>query len=292
MHVVYYTSGIPGIGRIARGIAIRNALVRRGLTWDFTILSGTQLASVADDFEIAHVEIPLEDENDLSEANWPYSVLYKTLTQLEPDTLLVDRMWYTLYHFIDRLPCKKIFFSIQVHDLFFTIHLPESELAFNSAQYDRVMAIEPFASCVPMQQINPVIIRNREEIYDRDTARDRLGLISDKRACLVVLNYKQGYFERLKHKYAYLDGEYEMVYSTNLKGGGIFPIVDYYNAVDLVICAAGYTQFWEVIYFEKEAILEKYPLHFSSMQRRIEECSDHQFEINGADQLVQIMLDL
>ena len=155
-----------------------------------------------------------------------------------------------------------------------------------------MLAIEPFESCVEIQPVNPVILRNRDEIYDRKTAANKLGLSLDKRVCLVALNYKEGYFERLTKKYSYLDGEYEMFYTTNLKGGGIFPIVDYFNAFDLVVCAAGYTQFWEVIYFEKEGIFETYPLNFTSMKRRVEECSDYRFEENGADQIADIMLTL
>ena len=292
VNVVYYTSGIPGTGRIVQGISIYNALIRRGLNWAFTIVSSTRLAGIADVFGIPHIEIPLENENDLSPENWPRSALYGTLTRLKPDILVVDRMWFSLYHFLDELPCKKIFFSIQVRDAFYRIELRSGPLDFNGNQYDRVLAIEPFKSRVEMQQINPVILRNRDEIYDRETAADKLGLAMDKPVCLVALNYKEGYFEKLAKKYSYLDDEYEMFYTTNLKGGGVFPILDYFNAIDLVVSAAGYTQFWEVLYFEKEGIFETYPLNFTNMKWRVEECSDFRFEENGADQIVGIMIDL
>ncbi len=83
-----------------------------------------------------------------------------------------------------------------------------------------------------------------------------------------------------------------MIHTTNIKGGGIFPIVDYFNAIDLIIGAAGYTQFWEVVYFDKEAILETFPLRFSSMKWRLKECSNYSFKENGSDQLVDIMLNI
>ena len=166
-------------------------------------------------------------------------------------------------------------------------------LSFRNEHYDRVLAIEPFESSLAMEQINPIIIRNRDEIYSRESALEKLGLSGDKRVCLIALNFKDGYFERLKDKYSYLEGEgYDVIYTTNLRGSGIFPIVDYYNAIDLIICAAGYNQFWEVIYFNKEAVFENVPLRYSSTERRINECQEYYFDENGADQLVDIMTNL
>jgi hypothetical protein len=293
LRIVYYTSGFPGIGRIVRGIAIRNGLLRRGTHCDYTILSSNPLAKIADTFDIPHIEIPLEDESVFTRENYPDSLLYRTLSTINPSILIVDRVWFPLYHFIDDLRCKKIFLTLQVSDNFFKVSLNNELLSFRNEQYDQVLAIEPFESSVEMDQINPIIIRNRDEIYCRESALEKLGLSGDKKVCLIALNYKEGYFERLKDKYSYLKGEgHELIYTTNLRGGGIFPIVDYYNAIDLIICAAGYNQFWEVIYFNKEAVFENVPLKFSSTERRIKECQECYFDENGADQLVDIMMNL
>ncbi len=292
MKIVYYTSGTPGTGRIVQGISIHNALSRRGLRCDFVIVSGNPLASLADSFSIAHIEIPLEEEDAFTRHNYSESILYKTLAGLNPDLLIVDRVWFTLYHFIHDMPCKKIFLSIQVRDDFFELELPEETLYFNNAQYDRVLAIEPFKSSVDMDLINPILIRNRNEIYSRDTALEKLGLDGSRPVGLVALNFKEGYFEHLRNKYSYLEYEYNVVYTTNLKGGGIFPIVDYYNAIDFIVCAAGYTQFWEVIYFRKEAVFETFPMRFTDMEWRVRECLEYSFNENGADQLAEIIANL
>jgi hypothetical protein len=293
LKIVYYTSGNPGTGRIVQGISIYNSFVRKNINTDFIIISSNPLAGIADKFGIKHIEIPLETEDKLSAQNYENSVLYRTLTEIDPDVLLVDRMWYTLYNFIDKLKCRKIFFSIQVHDNFYTIRLKDRTISFKNEQYDRVLAIEPFKSSVPMENINPVIIRNRDEIMSSEKSSEELGLDSSKQVCFVMLNYKEGYFEKLKNKYSYLESaDYEMIYTTNLKGGGIFPIVDYFNAADLIIGAAGYTTFWECVYFNKKAILETFPLHFSSMKRRMKECIDYKFNINGADQFTEIIINL
>ncbi|MBN2159956.1 MAG: hypothetical protein JW807_11220 [Spirochaetes bacterium] len=93
-------------------------------------------------------------------------------------------------------------------------------------------------------------------------------------------------------KYAHLEKEgYNMVYTTNYQGG-IFPVVDYFNAFDLLICAAGYNQFWESKYFGKKAIFETIKGNFSSQEKRIKMGRRFKFDINGADQLVDIILGL
>jgi hypothetical protein len=293
MKIAYYTSGVPGSGRIVQGISLCNALKRAGITNTFVIISSSKYAHIADIFGIPHVEIPRESKEELSPGEHEHSVLYNTLLEYAPNVLIVDRMWFTLYHFIEKLPCKKIFFSIQVDDRFFSMYLPDGLLNFDPKQYDRIIAIEPFDSTISFEQVNPLIIRNRDEILPRSRALEGLGVDGSKKVCVVALNYKKGYFEKLVKKYSYLaDAGYDMVYTTNLKGGGIFPIVDYFNAVDLVVCAAGYTQFWETVYFEKDAVFEFLPLHFSDMKRRFIECSEFTFKENGADQMVKIITSL
>ncbi len=198
MKIVYYTSGIRGTGRIVQGISIYNALKRRGVKCNYIIISSTPLARIADTFAIPHIEIPLEDEKVLSKDNYSSSILYKTLTDLCPNILIVDRMWFTLYHFIQELRCKKIFFSIQVNDHFYKIELANEIMSFKNHQYDRVLAIEPFKCSIEMDYINPIIIRNRNEIFDKETALEKLGFDGLKKVCLIALNYKDGYFEHLK----------------------------------------------------------------------------------------------
>lgn len=86
------------------------------------------------------------------------------------------------------------------------------------------------------------------------------------------------------------------LFSDNMKklnySGCIFPVVDYFNAVDLLICGGGYNAFWEAKYFEKEAIIVPTHAKFEDPQVRISRGQDFAFEENGADQLVDLMLSL
>ncbi len=78
----------------------------------------------------------------------------------------------------------------------------------------------------------------------------------------------------------------------DLNDGGLFLAVDYFNAFDLVICGAGYNAFWEAVYFKKEAIFVPAPRRFEDQKKRVHECQEHYFDTNGADQLVDIVLNL
>ncbi len=143
-----------------------------------------------------------------------------------------------------------------------------------------------------MEQINPVVIRNRNEILSKKDALAKLGIKKRGKICLFAFNGRPGEFERIKKDYSYLeDVGYQMVYSTNFKGG-LFPVVDYFNGFDLIICGAGYNAFWEVMYFRKEAIFVPVWRRFESQRQRIQECGDYFFEENGSDQLVDIMMNL
>jgi hypothetical protein len=293
MRVVFYTSGTTGSGRLVRGISIGNAIQRKNLDWQYVIINFSPFAHLADIFGLKHIEIPPEDEQQLSLDNYTNSHLYKTLISLNPEVLIIDLLWFPLYHFIRDLNCKKIFICHYVVDSFFSVPLKEKTLYFRPEDFDRMLAIEPFRNRLPFFEINPIIICNRGEILSRKSALDALGLLDNgRKKCLVAFNARPGDFENQKNKYSYLESDgYDMVYSTNYKGG-IFPAVDYFNAFDLIVCGAGYNQFWEVKYFDKKTILETIQGNFSSQEKRIKMGRNFYFDENGADQLVDIIQKL
>lgn len=292
MKVLYYTSGVTGSGRVVRGISIGNALRRKGIKADFTILSSPLFAHLADAFNITHYDIPVESEEKLTGSTYMHSELYQVINSLKPDVLIVDLLWFPLYHFIHDLPCKKIFLCRQVDDRFFNISMPDKIISFRLEDYDYVLAIEPFTCMIPLKEINPIILRNRNEILSRKTAFHTLGIDDGNKKCLVAYSGPSDNFKKIKKKYSYMENEgYEMVYTANYKNN-IFPVVDYFNAFDLIICGAGYNAFWEVIFFKKKAIIVPELKSFEDQKRRISECQDYRFDMNGADQLVDVMLKL
>jgi hypothetical protein len=179
-----------------------------------------------------------------------------------------------------------------VDDRFFTIPLSKGPISFRSVDYNEVIATEPFTGMISLRRINPLVMRNRDEILSREEARKRLDIHGSNKVCLFSFNGEPGEFDRIKKQYSYLeDVGYTMVYSTN-KDGGLFPAVDYFNAFNLIICGAGYNSFWEVMYFRKEVIFVPVRRRFENQRQRLNECGDYFFEENGADQLVDILMEL
>ena len=289
MKVVYYTSGTTGSGRIVRGISIGNSFRRKATKVDFSIVSSSSFAYLADVFNIPHYEIPAETEDKLGKDSYANSELFRTLLRLKPDVLLIDLLWFPVYHFLDNLPCRSVFLWERLDERFFTIPLPGGAISYRPEKFDLVLAIEPFKGEGPEKQVNPLIIRNRDEIFSRDQAVQKLRLNPSKKSCLISIGGQPGDFERVMKEYCYLeDAGYQLVPTTY--GKGLFPVVDYFNAFDLVICGAGYNSFWEAIFFEKEAIFIPTKASFVSGERLIEEYQDYTFSENGADQLVDIVL--
>jgi hypothetical protein len=194
-----------------------------------------------------------------------------------------------LHSFIRELACKTVFLGWQMSDAFYTVPWQKNPLTFDPSQYDITCKIEPYETNKFDVEINPIVIRNRDEILTRNEALARLDLLPDKPVCFLGTNGMKGEFEKMKKTYSYLEDEgYHMVYSTNYQGG-LFPVVDYFNAFDLLICSAGYNAFWEARYFDKEAIFIPAPRRFEDQRKRVEECQDYTFEENGADQLVDMI---
>ncbi len=223
MKIVYYTSGVTGSGRLIKGLSIGAAFKRKGIKADYIIVSSCPFGPLAEFFKIPHIEIPPEKMSNLSKERYHESIIYKTLTSLKPDILLTDLLWFPIYNFINEMQCKKIFLYRQVADRFFSIPGPEGPgteggFEFRSEDYDLILLTEPFKAKYPAKQINPIIIRNRDEILSRQDALNKLGLSENDNNCLFAFNGHPGEFEEIKKSYSYLENEgHKMIFSTNYK---------------------------------------------------------------------------
>ena len=278
------------MGRIVIGAAIEQAFKRKKQSYSFTIVNSSRHTHLLSG--IKHIEIPVENELQLSQSNYQKSIVFATLTGLKPDILLVDHMWFTLFNFITDLPCMKIYLATNTLGSFFEIQLKEETMRFNSSHYDRIIAIEPYPCPITNDHIEPIIIRNHNEILSREEACRRLMLDPGKKHCLFSLNLEENKSRELRTTYSYLEEEGYSFFHTSLFSGGIFPIADYFNAFDLVICGGGYNAFWEAVYFKKEAVFIPVPTRFDYQQWRIDNCQEYKFKRNGADELVEMILNL
>lgn len=291
MKVVYYTSGLSGAGRVVRGIAIGNAFRRKNIECEYVIMSSSPFGRLAGDAGFVHQTLPPEQENILDDQNYLGSNIYAALKQTAPYALLVDLLWFPLHPFIQELPCKKIFLCRQVDYRYFSFNHGNRQISFDPDSYDLRFAIEPHVD-VPfkLEEIEPIVIRNRDEILPREEALAKLGLKGDQKTFLLAHYGNPGEFDQFKKKYQKLEKKgWRGVYSTDGEGG-LFPTVDYFNVFDLVICGAGYNSFWEVRYFNKESIIIPTNRAYENVKIRMHDCKKHEFTENGADQLVDIIM--
>lgn len=293
MRLVYFTSGLTGVGRIIIGIAVGNAFRRAGIPVELNIINSSPFAHLINHFGYRHTEIRPDPIDRVIGERYASSVTFRTMTQLNPDVLIVD-LWHPLVRFIHTMRAKKIFITRQVDDRYFTMDAPGGALRFDPSSYDRLFAIEPFRSCIDLQPLSPFIIRNRDEIMSRDEACTRLGIDPGGRNCLLALSGDPVEIDRVMQSCAHLEAEGWFMVNSNAFGGrGIFPTVDYFNAFDRLVCGAGYNAYWEARFFDKKAdFIPTARTIFESCSRRIAECADYRFERNGADELVGIIMDL
>jgi hypothetical protein len=293
LNILYLTSGLTGIGRLIRGMAIGNAFNRKKIKVEYKILSCCRFGHLVRDFE--HISYTAEDIEKYSSEQYQSSELYQILSGLEFDVLIMDLIWLALYHFLKGLKCKKVFISRQVNDAFFNLRTGEGIIPFNKNDYDLVVAIEPFKSAIQMKKVNPIIIKNRDEILTREQALKALNLDGSQKNCVYAFNGEPDEYEKYIKMYSYLeDVGYRMTCTTNYQHGlsGLFPLALYMNAFDLIICGGGYNAFWEAVYFQKEAVFIPQTRIFESQKWRIDNCQDYLFEENGADQLVEMIMTL
>ena len=290
MKIVYYTSGVTGSGRLVLGLSIKNALLRRGMDTGFVIVHSAPDTRILG--QTPNFKLPMESAAQTDAGHFENSAVFKLLSSLSPDVLIVDLLWIPVHHLLPTLACKKIFLTRQVADSFFSYSFQGVSLAFDPNRYDKVLAIEPYSCPVTRNYIEPLVIRDKAEILTRNQALERLGLDPKQKHCLYSLNVKQDQASEIENNYSCLKDEGYRFYYSSLFSGGSFPIVDCFNAFDFIVCGAGYNAFWETIYFGKKAEYKAMPKRFENQQWRVENCLTYRFNKNGADELVEIIMKL
>ncbi len=293
MRVLYYTAGVTGSGHVVRGISTGFGLRRLDPSIEFSVLNQAPLfGALCGRVGVDCVELPGETEAELGPGAARDSRLFEAIVGLKPDVLVVDMYWFNLDAFLDDLPCKKLFLTRQVQPRFFEIPLPDRTLRFDPGRWDACVACEPWQAPFPVTAIDPIVMRERDEILPRAEALRRLGLSGGKKVFMLTLNGLPGLFEKAQERYSYLSDEgWDTVYTSNFHGG-IFPAVDCFNAVDLLACGAGYNSLWEAVYFGKETVYLPRTARFEDAWERMDRAQGYTFRENGANTLARLIVDL
>jgi len=292
MRVLFCSNGIAGSGHIALGLSVANALRRSGLEHEFRLLSvETPFAELARRQGVDVRTIPAEDEDTLGPGRWRESQLYRAIVEYNPDMLVVDLFWFALDSFVRELPCRKAILIRQVDPRFFRFRVKSRELVFRPDDYDLVATVEPgFDLPFHSERLEPLIMRNHDEIKDATEARAELGIGAGEHACFFGFNGNAWEGAEVWKSFDYLEAEGWKVIRSDNRSGGLFPAIDWYNAFDMVVCGAGYNAFWEARYFGKEAFFAPFPRNFEDQYHRVRVNSDYVPKENGADQLVRRLL--
>lgn len=294
MRVLFYSGGTRGSGHVVLGLSIAAALKRAALPCEFLVLCPAgPFLSLAARMGVEAKALPEEGADALSPARCRDSALYAAIASFDPDILLVDMSWFALDGFAGDLGCRRVFLSRQVDPRFFRFDLPDRRLAFRPADYDLVVRTEPgFGLPFESRSVEPIVIRNLDEIKDAAAARAELGLAEGEKACLFAFNGNSWEGEEAWKSFSYLAEEGWRVIRSGNREGGLFPAADWFNAFDLLVCGAGYSAFWEARAFGKEAFFVPFPRRFEDQERRIALCSDYRPTENGADGLARLMGNL
>lgn len=291
MRILWISTLSTGSGHIMLAGTLQSALRRAGESHHLKVLHGTQFQHLGTLLDLHIEELAPEAEDVLLGRGRRESHLYREIDDFAPEVLIIEGAWFAVHDLIHDFDMPKIGLFLGMLPQFFSMELPDRVIHLDSAAYDRVFAIEPFDAPFPAERLDPMLLRNPDEILARDEAAARLDIEPDRPTAYIALNGRPGEFDMLRKTYSYLEDQYQVVYSSNYEGG-IFPALDYYNAFDLIVCGAGYSQFWEAMRFEKEAVFVPQLRRFESQAWRVEHCQDYPVWGNGAEQLAGVISEL
>ncbi len=290
MKVAYVCFG-RGSGGLVRGVSLFFALQRASIDCDFTALSDCEFYHIVKPF-FRHISIVPQPDHLFSRDR--QTELYRALEDLVPDVVIVDGIWVPIYPISRDFTWKKVLLIRHIPAKWFTLPLPDgSEIHINPQDYDLALNIEPNFSVTGFLNVNPVVIRNPDELLPRSRARDKLGVPVGMKLCVVAHNGYEEEIDRLIDESGRVPSDFYTVVTTNREKKGLFPLADYSRGIDLLISGAGYNTFYESQFLDIQ-------VHFTVFEResgesqawRVKTNGGYRFTENGADQIVQMIKSL
>jgi hypothetical protein len=289
MNVVFFTLGSRGSGSIVICLSLLNGLRRAGLDANFTIVSDNQYHHITEGFcDHIHIHYP-EDALLRRDRDTP---LYHALTMLKPDILIVNQVWLHMFPILDDFDCVKVFTCRMAPDRWWHVPIPDNPITFTAEVYDLAYSIEPNYRYPGLTSVDPVIIRNREEILDVEAAAKGLGKKPGEKLCVIAHNGLPGEMKELYEGLSDLRETYKILQMDNSRETGIFPIADYMAAIDLFVSGGGYNAFYEALYFNRPCRFLPFKRNKEDQTWRIDTNSQSRYEQNGADQIGGDIIEL
>lgn len=279
MKVAYFTAGTVGAGHQVRGLAVERALERAGFAGELRVFGPAlpfAAAQVLKSFEPVVVETDPSLRDPLTAHT---SRLASQLRAFAPDLLLVDMFWAPLRWVLTGLACEA-WLLVRICPPHWLTGPPG--LAFEPAQYARVIAIEPMPERGAREAIDPLVVCNPDECRPSGALRERLGVPLGQPLSVVLHAGRRGEVEEL----ARAAGEGAVVLDL-FEREALFPAAEWLPGADRVFAGAGYNAFWEAHWLGYAARTEWMPFRRSidDQALRLELSRGTAPRRNGADTL-------
>ena len=283
--IVFLTLG-RGSGDLVTGLALAEGFRRAGVDVEFTILSDNAFGHLAEGIA-EFIRVPAEPHLFLVADH--RTRIYRELERLNPDLFIVFGSWVPVLPYIHELSCRTVLLMRQVNPPFLRLTLPDGqEVPINPEDYDLALTCEPNFILPGFQEINPIVIRNPDELLPDAVARARLGVPDGLRNCVIARNGYEGELEDLLARHGGREG-WHLTVLTNKGGRGVFPLAEYAAGIDLLISGGGYATFYETRYLRIPAELEPFERNAEDIAWRLETNATYSFRENGADQFVRLV---
>jgi hypothetical protein len=271
--VAYFTGGTVGAGHVVRGLALQNALSRRGFRGKYRMFGpptpfarGPFTAVPVDARELVHPDRARKSD------------LGRALLAYKPELLVVDLFWAPLRHLLPLPACEAWLLLRKVPPVWF---VGTKGARFDSSQYKRIVAIEPVQHETLLERVDPMVVCNPDECEPPEALRRELGVPAEQHLVVVAHAGELGEIESLR-----ADGA---TVCDLRQRDALFPLARWLSGADEIVCGAGYNAFWEARwlgYFPR-ARFTPFPRHIDDQAWRLHACSQVQMRSNGADTLAR-----
>ena len=277
------------------GISIANGLRRAGVSATFHAICDSTLPWIAPP-HVTVTQIPREPH--LFMVNDDRTRLARELSHLDPDLLIVYQSWLPIFPLLSELRCPTVLLMHQVEDRFLHAPVgPDRVIDFDPDLFDLVVNTEPGFSLSGSVRVEPVVQRNADEILPRASARaELLRLLHDgppppvdQPIAMIATNGLEGELDTIRTEHDIDLSDYLVLSSTNRDGGGIYPLIDYANAIDFLVAGAGYNAFYESRYFQIPSHFVPFVRNAEDQAWRVRTNRHYRFTENGADQLTHMI---
>jgi hypothetical protein len=205
------------------------------------------------------------------------SALFRSLTDYNPDLLLVDLFWAPLRHIRPALRCEAWLLLRSVPLWWFS---GSRRRPFAPAQFARVFAMEPLVDWPNAEPLDPVVIANPEECQATGALRERLGLAPTRRLVVAIQAGRPGEVLRL-------GGGPDCILWSCSDPRFPFPAAEWLGGADEIFSGAGYNSYWEAVWlgYAGSVTFVPFPRPIDDQRRRMKLGPRLRMTRNGADVL-------